>query len=91
VEKPEENYTGLKLKIARHWTGPWVIIDKLGDVIFKIQHSRASVQVVIHGSNLKPYKGNKMASWLKKIVREKTPVELSDVAKFLKLPLTNKI
>ena len=83
----KKNIPGLKLKITRHWTGPWVIIDKLGDVIFKIQHSRASVPVVIYGDNLKPYKGNKMASWFKEIVREKTPVELPDVAKFFETAL----
>ena len=83
----KKNIPGLKLKITRHWTGPWVIIDKLGDVIFKIQHSRASIPVVIYGDNLKPYKGNKMASWFKEIVREKTPVELPDVAKFFETAL----
>jgi hypothetical protein len=55
--------------------------------IFKIQHSTASVPVVIQGDNLKPYKGNKMASWFKEIVREKTPVELPDVVKFLETDL----
>ena len=29
----------------------------------------ASVPVVIHGDNLNPYNGNKMASWFKEIVR----------------------
>ena len=61
----KKNIPGLKSKIARHWTGPWVIVDKFSDVIFKIQFSKNSNPAVVHGDNLKPYKGSKKAKWFR--------------------------
>ncbi|CAG2234713.1 unnamed protein product [Mytilus edulis] len=72
----KKNTPGLKLKIARQWTGPWVIIDKKSDIIFKIQHSKKSTAVIIHGDNLKPYKGNKKAKWFTENNEERIPVEI---------------
>lgn len=37
-----------KRKLGRNWTGPWVIIEKLTDVLFKIRHSTNSPIVVVH-------------------------------------------
>ena len=50
---------GIKPSIRRHWTGPWMVIGKLCDVLFRIKHSANSPSVVIHGDNLKPYHGNR--------------------------------
>ena len=33
---------GIKSKISRHWTGPWIVIDKICDVLFKLQHAQNS-------------------------------------------------
>ena len=44
---------GVKMKITRHWTGPWIITVKLCDVLFRIKHSDSSPSVIIHGDNLK--------------------------------------
>ncbi|CAG2199673.1 unnamed protein product [Mytilus edulis] len=44
---------------------PWVIIEKLTDVLFKIRHSKNSPNVVVHADNLKKYKGVKSVSWFK--------------------------
>ncbi|CAG2205912.1 unnamed protein product [Mytilus edulis] len=56
---------GGKKKLYRNWTGPWVIIEKLTDVLFKIKHSKNSPNVVVHADNLKKYKGVKSVSWFK--------------------------
>lgn len=50
---------GVKTKITRHWTGPWMITEKLCDVLFRIKHSDSSSSVIIHGDNLKKYYGPK--------------------------------
>ena len=42
---------GIKASIRRHWTGPWMVIEKLCDVMFRIKHSANSSSVVIHGDN----------------------------------------
>ena len=51
---------GVKTKITRHWTGPWIISEKLCDVLFRIRHSDSSPSVIIHGDNLKRYHGPKI-------------------------------
>ena len=49
---------GIKASVHRHWTGPWMVIEKLCDVLFRIKHSANSPSVVIHGDNLKRYHGD---------------------------------
>ena len=56
---------GAKRKLTRNWTGPWVIVEKLTDVLFKIKHSKNSPIVVIHADNLKPYHGEISLPWYK--------------------------
>ena len=48
---------GLKAGIRRHWTGPWMVTEKLCDVLFRLKHSADSPSVVIHGDNMKLYHG----------------------------------
>lgn len=31
---------GCKTKLARKWTGPWLIVKRLSDVLFQIRHSQ---------------------------------------------------
>ena len=50
---------GVKTKIMRHWTGPWIITEKLCDILFRIKHSDSSSSVIMHGDNLKKYHGPK--------------------------------
>jgi hypothetical protein len=50
---------GTKLKLARKWTGPWILENRLSDVLYQIRHSSQSKPVVVHADNLKPYKGSK--------------------------------
>lgn len=59
----KKNIPGRKSKIARHWTGPWIIIEKLSDILFRIKFSKNSVPVIVHGDNLKPYLGQRVIDW----------------------------
>ncbi|CAG2196786.1 unnamed protein product [Mytilus edulis] len=56
---------GVKKKLSRFWTGPWVIVEKLSNVLYKIKHSPNSTPVIIHADNLKLYKGEKVPKWFK--------------------------
>ncbi|VDI65716.1 Hypothetical predicted protein [Mytilus galloprovincialis] len=54
-----------KRKLQRYWTGPWVITEKLTDVLFRIKHSKNSPAIIIHADNLKPYRGETSVPWYK--------------------------
>ena len=56
---------GVKKKLSRLWTGPWVIVEKLTDVLYKIKHSQNSPSVIVHADNLKLYKGEILPRWYK--------------------------
>ena len=55
----KQNCPGRKAKIARHWSGPWIIVSKFSDVLFKIQHARNAHPVVVHDDNIKEYRGSR--------------------------------
>lgn len=56
---------GIKKKLSRMWTGPWVITEKLSDVLYRIQHEKNAPSVVIHADNIKPYRGSVKINWFK--------------------------
>ena len=60
---------GTKSKLARKWTGPWIIMQRLSDVLYKIQVSRRSKPVIVHSDNLKLYRGPKSTRHPKKSQR----------------------
>ena len=45
-----------KLNQARKWTGPWIVVERLSDVLYKIQVSKRSKPVMVHSDNLNLYK-----------------------------------
>ncbi|CAC5398973.1 unnamed protein product [Mytilus coruscus] len=80
----KQNISGKKVKICRNWTGPWVITKKLRDVLYRIQHAKISPSVVVHGDNLKPYRGSKKLKWFKQgAINENVTVSFPDLDNFL--------
>ena len=49
---------GRSPKLQRPWDGPYLILDQLNQVTYRIQKSRRAKPKVIHYNRLKPYKGN---------------------------------
>lgn len=49
--KPKK-ITGTKAKLARSWTGPWTIVQRLSDVLYQIRHSKSSKLVVVNADSL---------------------------------------
>lgn len=53
---------GTKLKLARNWTGPWIITKKLSDMLFEIKHSRKFNPVIVYADNIKSFQIRKTAN-----------------------------
>ena len=72
---------GIKASIRRHWTGPWMVIEKLYDVLIRLKHSANSPSVVIHGDNLKRYHGDRQLDFQVPQVVERA-VRFPDITRF---------
>lgn len=42
-------------KLQRHWDGPYIVVEVISDVIYKIQKSPTSKFQVVHHDRLKPF------------------------------------
>lgn len=56
---------GLSLKFQRPWKGPYVIVEKLNDVLYKIQETSQGKPKVAHYDRLKIYTGENKPTWFK--------------------------
>lgn len=57
LHNPKRN-KGLSSKLQRPWDGPYLIIQILNDVIYRIQKNKRTESRVVHHDRLKPYKGD---------------------------------
>ncbi|XP_053378575.1 uncharacterized protein LOC128548173 [Mercenaria mercenaria] len=48
---------GLSAKLSRRWTGPYHVLKKINDVVYRIQLNRRSKPKVVHHDRLKRYNG----------------------------------
>ena len=55
---------GRSAKLSRPWFGPYTVIKRLNDVIYKIQLTSRSKPKIVHHDRLKTYNGTQ-TSWLK--------------------------
>ena len=56
-------------KFGSGWTGPYLVINKLSDLVYQIQASKRSKPKVVHLDHLKPYYTNddeNLVNWLEK-------------------------
>ena len=59
---------GMSPKLDMKWQGPYLVIDKLSEVVFRIQQSGPrGPKKVVHYDLLKLYHGKPLESWLHKI------------------------
>ena len=52
-------------KLEFKWHGPFLVIKKLSDVVYRIQQSPQSKPKVVHIDRLKQYQGKDLRSWLR--------------------------
>ena len=63
--EPKSKRGNKNKKLARPWTGPFIIIRKLNDVIYKIQKNAKSKAKIVHHDRLKAYLGGNKPTWFK--------------------------
>ena len=55
---------GHSKKLQRYWTGPFAVVDRLSDTIYRIQKSKAAKPKVVHRNRLNKYTGDLKCAWL---------------------------
>ena len=56
---------GLSLKFQRPWKGPYIITQKLTDVLYRIQENPRGKSKVVHYDRLKKYQGENKPTWFR--------------------------
>jgi hypothetical protein len=69
---------GIRPKLSRTWEGPYLIVDRLSDVTYRIQQSVKSKKKVVHFDRLKLYTGDSPPNWQVKRSDEQTMLEMGD-------------
>lgn len=61
--------TGISPKLQRSWEGPWMIVKKLGDVLYKIKKSQKSKPRVVHADRLRKFESYYDSDWAEKTLK----------------------
>ena len=54
---------GFNPKLQMPWKGPYIVVERLNDVLFKIQSGPKAKPQVVHHDKLKPYLGEDKPVW----------------------------
>ena len=60
---------GVCPKLTMKWKGPFMVVAKLSDVVYRIQQSAKGKPKVVHIDRLKAYNGPQLRNWLNNPVR----------------------
>ena len=63
-------------KFGSGWTGPYLVVEKLSDLVYKVQASKRSKFKIVHLDHLKPYyvdEDEQLVNWLDGSLDAKTP------------------
>jgi hypothetical protein len=55
---------GLSPKLQRYWKGPYSVVKRINDLVYKIQLGPRSKPIIVHRNRLWKYSGNKRRTWL---------------------------
>jgi len=55
---------GISLKWQRYYDGPFLVLDVIGDVNYRVQHSTRYRNQVVHVDKMKKYLGDTPVSWI---------------------------
>ena len=58
---------GLSRKLQREWCGPFVVIQRLNDVIYRVQETPKSKPKIVHHDKLKKYTGENAPTWFAEV------------------------
>ena len=54
---------GVCPKLESRWEGPYLVFNKLSDVVFRVQRNKKAKKKVIHYDRLKVYEGEPLKDW----------------------------
>ena len=54
---------GFNPKLQRPWKGPYLVVERLNEVLFKIQSGPRNKPMVAHHDRLKPYLAEDKPEW----------------------------
>ena len=54
---------GLSPKLQKRWLGPYLIVNQLSEVTYRIQQKPTGKKTVVHYDRLKPYLGHPLEPW----------------------------
>ena len=54
---------GFNPKLQRPWKGPYIIVERFNEVLFRIQSGQKTKPIVVHHDKLKPYLGEDKPEW----------------------------
>ena len=63
---------GISPKLRRIWEGPYVVVERLNDVVYRIQRGPRAKPKVVHRDRLWKYSGVERADWFKVPVQDKS-------------------
>ena len=55
---------GISPKLQKFWSGPYLIVHKLSDTLYRIQKSVRTIPKIVHFNRLKRYHGKVLVSWV---------------------------
>ena len=55
---------GLSPKLQRYWKGPYSVVKRINDLVYKIQSGPHTKPIIVHRNRLWKYSGNKPQMWL---------------------------
>ena len=62
-------------KLSHNWKGPYVVIKRINDVVYRIQLGPRTKPRVVHRNRLWKYSGQSPPTWLKTMAEQVTPTE----------------
>ncbi|KAK3099869.1 hypothetical protein FSP39_010951 [Pinctada imbricata] len=66
----EEKKAGVCSKLQPLYHGPYVVEQKINDLVFKIMMNPQGSAKIVHHDKLKPYKGSKEVKWIKNMIKK---------------------
>jgi hypothetical protein len=55
---------GISPKLSRSWEGPYIVLNRLSDVTYRIKGGLRAKMKIVHFDHLKPYLGEEVPAWI---------------------------
>ena len=69
---------GKSPKLSRPWEGPYVVAERLNDVLYRIQHAPLAKPKDLHRDRLWHYRGDACTDWFNEPLKERVRIYLKE-------------